>query len=111
MSLDLGRISDPQLKAVGRESRSGTRLSHQNAQLLFTTPDLLGVGIALDYANPPQARRRRYIRRQSAHKSDERRLPAKDMRLFVSFARLPKEEERILHARQVYAERRRRPAV
>ena len=51
MSLDLGKISDLQLRAVGEKVGSGTRLSHADAELLFTSPDLLGVGMLSDYVN------------------------------------------------------------
>src|SRR5690349_5058425 len=51
LALDVGRISDPELRKVGEKVASHTRLSHQDAALLFTTPDLLGVGLLADYAN------------------------------------------------------------
>jgi aminodeoxyfutalosine synthase len=51
MSLDLGKISDRAVRAVGEKVTSRVRLSHADAELLFTSPDLLGVGILADYAN------------------------------------------------------------
>src|SRR6185312_3530461 len=51
IALDLGRISDRALRAVGEKVAAGTRLSNDDAELLFTSPDLLGVGMLADYAN------------------------------------------------------------
>jgi len=104
MSLDLGRISDPQLKAVGEKVGSGTRLSHSDAQLLFTTPDLLGVGVLSDYAN-----RRKHgdvvTFAANQHINPTNVCYLRKTCVFCSFARLPKEEGAYHYTLdQVYAE-------
>jgi len=104
MSLDLGRISDPQLKAVGEKVGSGTRLSHSDAQLLFTTPDLLGVGMLSDYAN-----RRKHgdvvTFAANQHINPTNVCYLRKTCVFCSFARLPKEEGAYHYTLdQVYAE-------
>ena len=44
LTLDLARISDSELRKIGEKVASRTRLSHDDATVLFTTPDLRGVG-------------------------------------------------------------------
>ena len=51
ISLDLRKITDRDLRAVGEKVASHTRLSNADAELLFTSPDLLGVGMLADFAN------------------------------------------------------------
>jgi len=104
MSLDLGKISDPQLRAVGEKVGSGTRLSHADAELLFTSPDLLGVGMLSDYAN-----RRRHgdvvTFAANQHINPTNVCYLRKTCVFCSFARLPKEEGAYHYTLdQVYAE-------
>ena len=51
LALDLGKLKDRELRAIGEKVASRTRLSHSDAAYLFTTPDLLGIGILADFAN------------------------------------------------------------
>ena len=43
LALDLGKLKDRELRAIGEKVASRTRLSHSDAAYLFTTPDLLGM--------------------------------------------------------------------
>src|SRR5918999_481666 len=49
--LDLGRIANRDVRAIGEKVLAGSRLSQADAHFLFTTPDLLGIGLLADYAN------------------------------------------------------------
>ena len=91
ISLDLGRISDRALRAVGEKVESQTRLTNEDAELLFTTPDLLGVGLLADYAN-----RRKHgdvvTFAANQHINPTNVCYLRKNCSFCSFARLPKEE-------------------
>jgi aminodeoxyfutalosine synthase len=104
MSLDLGKISDLQLRAVGEKVGSGTRLSHADTELLFTSPDLLGVGMLSDYVN-----RRKHgdvvTFAANQHINPTNVCYLRKTCVFCSFARLPKEEGAYHYTLdQVYAE-------
>jgi aminodeoxyfutalosine synthase len=103
-SLDLGRISDRDLRYVGEKVNAGTRLSHQDAELLFTSPDLLGVGMLADYANH---RKHGDVVTFAAnqHINPTNVCYLRKTCVFCSFARLPKEEGAYHYTLdQVYAE-------
>jgi aminodeoxyfutalosine synthase len=91
VSLDLGRIADAEVRAVGEKVLGGTRLSQEDAHLLFTSPDLLGVGLLADYAN-----RRRHgdivTFAANQHINPTNVCYLRKTCVFCSFARLPKEE-------------------
>jgi aminodeoxyfutalosine synthase len=91
ISLDLGRIGDRDLRAVGEKVASGTRLSHSDAELLFTSPDLLGIGMLADYVN-----RRKHgdvvTFAANQHINPTNVCYLRKTCVFCSFARLPKEE-------------------
>jgi len=104
LALDLGRISDPELRKVGEKVAAKTRLSHADASLLFTTPDLLGVGMLADYAN-----RRKHgdivTFAANQHINPTNVCYLRKTCVFCSFARLPKEEGAYHYTMdQVYAE-------
>jgi aminodeoxyfutalosine synthase len=90
-SLDLARISDNALRAVGEKVLTNTRLSHSDAELLFTSPDLLGVGMMADYAN-----RRKHgdvvTFAANQHINPTNVCYLRKTCVFCSFARLPKED-------------------
>ncbi|MBA3466951.1 MAG: aminofutalosine synthase MqnE [Gemmatimonadaceae bacterium] len=90
-SLDLSRITDRALCAVGEKVASGTRLSAGDAKILFTSPDLLGLGRIADYAN-----RRRHgdivTFAANQHINPTNVCYLRKTCVFCSFARLPKEE-------------------
>jgi aminodeoxyfutalosine synthase len=103
-SLDLGKISDRDLRTVGEKVSLGTRLSHQDAELLFTSPDLLGVGMLADYANH---RKHGDVVTFAAnqHINPTNVCYLRKTCVFCSFARLPKEEGAYHYTLdQVYAE-------
>src|SRR5256885_11955933 len=103
-SLDLGKISDPALRAVGEKVGNQIRLSHADAELLFASPDLLGLGMLADYAN-----RRKHgdvvTFAANQHINPTNVCYLRRTCVFCSFARLPKEEG-AYHYRldQVFAE-------
>src|SRR5689334_6393185 len=104
LALDLGKISDAGLRKVGEKVVSGSRLSHADAALLFTTPDLLGVGLLADYAN-----RRKHgdivTFAANQHINPTNVCYLRKTCVFCSFARLPKEEGAYHYTMdQVYAE-------
>jgi aminodeoxyfutalosine synthase len=90
-SLDLAGISDSALRAVGEKVASNTRLSHADAELLFTSPGLLGVGMMADYVN-----RRKHgdvvTFAANQHINPTNVCYLRKTCVFCSFARLPKEE-------------------
>jgi aminodeoxyfutalosine synthase len=91
ISLDLAKINDRALRAVGEKVASRTRLSHTDAEMLFTSPDLLGVGMLADYAN-----RRKHgdvvTFAANQHINPTNVCYLRKTCVFCSFARLPKEE-------------------
>lgn len=91
ISLDLGRIGDRDLRAVGEKVASGTRLSNSDAGLLFTSPDLLGIGMLADFVN-----RRKHgdvvTFAANQHINPTNVCYLRKTCVFCSFARLPKEE-------------------
>jgi len=90
-SLDLGKIFDRELRAVGEKVVAGTRLTNKDAELLFTSPDLLGLGMLADYAN-----RRKHgdvvTFAANQHINPTNVCYLRKTCVFCSFARLPKEE-------------------
>src|ERR1700674_5171140 len=103
-SWDLGNISDPRLRTVGEKVASGTRLCHAEAEVLLTSPDLLGLGMLADYAN-----RRKHgdvvTFAANQHINPTNVCYLRKTCVFCSFARLPKEEGAYHYTLdQVYAE-------
>src|SRR5205823_812665 len=104
ISLELGRIGDRQLRIVGEKVASATRLTHDDAELLFTSPDLLGIGMLADYAN-----RRKHgdvvTFAANQHINPTNVCYLRKTCVFCSFARLPKEDGAYHYTLdQVYAE-------
>ena len=91
LALDLGKIKDRGLRAIGEKVVSRTRLSDADATYLFTTPDLLGVGMLADFAN-----RRKHgdvvTFAANQHINPTNVCYLRKTCVFCSFARLPKEE-------------------
>jgi aminodeoxyfutalosine synthase len=90
-ALDLARVTDPALRRVGEKVGSGTRLSHDDASLLFTTPDLLGVGMLANFANN---RKHGDVVTFAAnqHINPTNVCILRNTCVFCSFARMPKED-------------------
>jgi aminodeoxyfutalosine synthase len=102
--LDLGKISDRDLRSVGEKVVGGTRLTLSDAMLLFTSPDLLGVGMLAGYANH---RKHGDVVTFAAnqHINPTNVCYLRKTCVFCSFARLPKEEGAYHYTLdQVYAE-------
>src|SRR5215216_2900939 len=104
ISLDLGKVRDRGVRAVGEKVASHTRLSDADAHLLFTSADLLGVGMLADYAN-----RRKHgdivTFAANQHINPTNVCYLRKTCVFCSFARLPKEEGAYHYTLdQVYAE-------
>ena len=91
VSLDLGRVADKELRTIGEKVVEGKRLSAADAQLLFTTPDILTVGMLADYVN-----RRKHgdvvTFAANQHINPTNVCYLRQTCVFCSFARLPKEE-------------------
>src|SRR6476619_7077204 len=91
IALDLGKLKDRELRAIGEKVASNTRLSLADAELLFTSSDLLGVGMLADYAN-----RRKHgdvvTFAANQHINPTNVCYLRKTCVFCSFARLPKEE-------------------
>src|SRR3954467_6662920 len=103
-ALNLDRISDRTLRTVGEKVAAGDRLSNADAQLLFSTPDLLGVGMLADYVN-----RKKHgdvvTFAANQHINPTNVCYLRKTCVFCSFARLPKEEGAYHYTLdQVYAE-------
>jgi aminodeoxyfutalosine synthase len=100
----LGKISDRQLRAVGEKVVAGERLTNADAEFLFSTPDLLGVGMLADYAN-----RKKHgdvvTFAANQHINPTNVCYLRKTCVFCSFARLPKEDGAYHYSLdQVYAE-------
>jgi aminodeoxyfutalosine synthase len=103
-TLNLDRITDRNLRAVGEKVAAGERLSNADAELLFSTVDLLGVGMLADYVN-----RRKHgdvvTFAANQHINPTNVCYLRKTCVFCSFARLPKEEGAYHYTLdQVYAE-------
>src|SRR6185369_13503594 len=103
-ALDRARVTDPALRRVGEKVGSGTRLSHADAKLLFTTPDLLGVGMLADYVN--RCKHGDVVTfAANQHINPTNVCYLRKTCVFCSFARLPKEDGAYHYTLdQVYAE-------
>jgi aminodeoxyfutalosine synthase len=104
IALDLGKLRDRDLRAIGEKVASRTRLSPSDGEYLFKTPDLLGVGMLADYAN-----RRKHgdivTFAANQHINPTNVCYLRKTCVFCSFARLPKEEGAYHYTLdQVYAE-------
>ncbi len=91
VSVDLGRIADSDLRSIGEKVVAGSRLSQADALTLFTSPDLLGVGLLADYAN--RLRHGDVVTfAANQHINPTNVCYLRKTCVFCSFARLPKEE-------------------
>ncbi len=88
---ELSRISDAGLRRVGEKVLSGTRLDDADGVVMFTSPDLLGLGALASYVN---ARRHGDVVTFAAnqHINPTNVCYLRKTCVFCSFARLPKED-------------------
>jgi aminodeoxyfutalosine synthase len=89
--LDLDRVRDPELRAIGGRVVEGLRLSGADALTMFTSPDIIGLGLIADFAN-----RRKHGEivtfAANQHINPTNVCYLRKTCVFCSFARLPKEE-------------------
>ena len=91
LALDLGRLEDPALRAVGEKVAHGDRLDAADALALYATSDLLGLGTLADHAN----RRRngdRVFFAANQHINPTNVCVLRNTCVFCSFARTPRED-------------------
>src|SRR6478752_2403328 len=104
VSLDLAKISDRELRAVGEKVSDRTRLTNTDAELLFTSPDLLGLGALASHVNQ-RLHGDVVTFAANQHINPTNVCYLRKTCVFCSFARLPKEEGAYHYTLdQVYAE-------
>jgi aminodeoxyfutalosine synthase len=109
--LDVTRVSDPPLRAVAKKVRAGERLSADDATVLFTSTDLIGLGYMADQANRARHGDRVYFA-ANQHINPTNVCVLRKTCVFCSYARLPKEEGAYRYTMdQVYAEAAANPYV
>ncbi len=89
--LDLGKLRDPALQPVAHKVAEGRRLEPADAQVLYATTDLLGLGIVADYANE-RLHGDRVFFSANQHINPTNVCVLRNTCTFCSFARMPKEE-------------------
>ncbi len=90
VDFDPARITDVRLRPVAEKVRSGERLDAADGALLFSTPDLLGVGVMADARNR-QLHGDRVTFAANQHINPTNVCYLRTTCVFCSFARLPKE--------------------
>jgi aminodeoxyfutalosine synthase len=110
-AFDLARVSDPALRPIAAKVRAGERLTHADGVTLFTSPDLLGIGVMADAATRAQHGERVYFA-ANQHINPTNICTLRKTCVFCSYARLPKEEGAYRYTmEQVYAEADANPYV
>jgi aminodeoxyfutalosine synthase len=110
-AFDLARVSDPALRPIAAKVRAGERLTHADGVTLFTSPDLLGIGVMADAATRAQHGDRVYFA-ANQHINPTNICTLRKTCVFCSYARLPKEEGAYRYTmEQVYAEADANPYV
>jgi aminodeoxyfutalosine synthase len=89
--LDLAGITDPGLRRVAEKVAVGERLDSGDARVMFTSPDLLGLGRMADAANRARHGDRVYFA-ANQHINPTNVCILRKTCVFCSYARLPKEE-------------------
>jgi aminodeoxyfutalosine synthase len=91
LTLALDRVRDPALRSIGEKVADGIRLSGAEALTMFTSPDILGLGVIADFAN---RRKNGEVVTFAAnqHINPTNVCYLRTTCVFCSFARLPKEE-------------------
>lgn len=91
ISFDLDRLRDPALLPIGEKLNGGVRLTGADAETLFRSPDLLGVGAMADAAN--RARHGdRVTFASNQHINPTNICVLRTTCVFCGYARLPKEQ-------------------
>jgi len=90
LALDPARLRDPALRPIADMLRRGARLSREDAELLFRSPDLLGIGYLADAVN--RARNGdRVTFAANQHINPTNICVLRTTCTFCGYARLPKE--------------------
>jgi aminodeoxyfutalosine synthase len=89
--LDLAGITDTGLRRVAEKVSAGERLDAGDAKVMFTSPDLLGLGRMADAANRARHGDRVYFA-ANQHINPTNVCILRKTCVFCSYARLPKEE-------------------
>jgi aminodeoxyfutalosine synthase len=89
--LDLAGITDPGLRRVAEKVAVGDRLDSGDARVMFTSPDLLGLGRMADAANRARHGDRVFFA-ANQHINPTNVCILRKTCVFCSYARLPKEE-------------------
>lgn len=89
--LDLAGITEPGLRRVAEKVAVGERLDSGDARVMFTSPDLLGLGRMADAANRARHGDRVYFA-ANQHINPTNVCILRKTCVFCSYARLPKEE-------------------
>ncbi len=91
ISFESSRLRDPELLPIAEKLRAGSRLTGDDALILFRSPDLLGVGAMADAAN--RARHGdRVTFASNQHINPTNICVLRKTCVFCGYARLPKEE-------------------
>jgi aminodeoxyfutalosine synthase len=103
-TVDLASISDRSLLPVAEKVRSGTRLSAADAELLFLSPDILGVGAMANAANLAR-HGSKVLFAANQHINPTNICVLRKTCVFCSYARLPREDGAYRYTmEQVYQE-------
>jgi aminodeoxyfutalosine synthase len=89
--LDIASLQDPALRPVAERVLDGARLDANDAQALYATTDLLGLGLLADTANRRRNGDRVYFS-ANQHINPTNICILRNTCTFCSFARMPKEE-------------------
>jgi aminodeoxyfutalosine synthase len=109
--LDPARVVDPTLRRIAEKVASGERLSAPDAEGMFTSPDLLGLGLMADAANRARHGDTVYFA-ANQHINPTNVCVLRKTCVFCSYARLPKEDGAYRYTmEQVYAEAAANPYV
>jgi aminodeoxyfutalosine synthase len=104
VAVDIGRLEDPALRPVGEKVLTGKRLDPGDAELLFATADLLGLGLLASYANQ-RLNGDRVFFSANQHINPTNVCVLRNTCTFCSFARMPKEDGAYTRSlEEVYAE-------
>jgi aminodeoxyfutalosine synthase len=111
LDLNLTRILDPALRRVAEKVAVGDRLDAADAQVMFTSSDLLGLGHVADAANRARYGDRVFFA-ANQHINPTNVCILRKTCVFCSYARLPKEDGAYRYTmEQVYAEAAANPYV
>ncbi|HMV31577.1 MAG: aminofutalosine synthase MqnE [Gemmatimonadales bacterium] len=103
-TLDPSRLADPALRPIADKVLEARRLDAADAQILYATTDLLGLGRIADHANQRRNGDRVYFS-ANQHLNPTNVCILRNTCVFCSFARMPKEDGAYTRTlEEVYAE-------